>query len=103
MKMKMSFRWYGESDPDKSVSMSHFSLGSIVGWFFEYLGGLRVKDSKPGLDEIVLKPVMLKELGHFGIQYDTGHGTLRTEWEFVNGKPEFKYEVHGDVKITLAD
>lgn len=93
--------WYGENDPDQSLSMSHFSLGSIAGWFFEYLGGLSVKDSKPGLDEIVLKPVMLKELGHFGIQYDTGHGIIRTEWRYHDGKPEFHYSLPEGVKARV--
>lgn len=95
--------WYGEDDPDKSLSMSHFSLGSVAGWFFEYLGGIRVKDSEPGLDEIVLKPVMIEKLGHFGATFDTGHGTVRTEWRFIDGKPEFRYEVSGNIKITIAN
>lgn len=94
--------WYGESDPDKSVSMSHFSLGSIVGWFFEYLGGLRVKESKPGLEEIVLKPVMIKELEHFGVTYDTGHGVIRTEWRYRDGKPEFTYSLPEGVKACVV-
>ncbi len=94
--------WYGESDHDKALSMSHFSLGSIVGWFFEYLGGLRVKESKPGLEEIVLKPVMIKELEHFGVTYDTGHGVIRTEWRYRDGKPEFSYSLPEGVKAHVG-
>ena len=47
----MTESWDGEDDPDKSLSMSHFSLGSVGGWFFEYLGGIRVNDCAPGFEE----------------------------------------------------
>ena len=95
--------WYGEADPDKSLSMSHFSLGAVLGWFFEYLGGIRVNESEPGLSKVVLKPVMIPELGGFSASYDTGHGVIRTSWKYVDGKPEFTYSlpegVVADVRI----
>ena len=95
--------WYGEADPDKSLSMSHFSLGAVLGWFFEYLGGIRVNESEPGLSRVVLRPVMIPELGGFSVSYDTGHGVIRTGWKYVDGKPEFTYSlpdgVEADVRI----
>lgn len=93
--------WYGENESDRSVSMSHFSLGAIAGWFFEYLGGIRVNDSAPGLERIVLKPVMIPEIGHFAASYDTGHGVIKTEWSFINGKPEFTYSLPDGIEAEV--
>ena len=94
----MTESWYGEDDPDKSLSMSHFSLGSVGGWFFEYLGGIRVNDCAPGFEEVVLEPFMFPEVGKFSARYDTGRGVIRTEWKYADGKAEFSYSVPEWVK-----
>ncbi len=93
--------WYGENDPDRSISMSHFSLGAVAGWFFEYLGGIRINDSAPGLEKLVLKPIMLPEIGQFAVDYDTGRGVIHTEWKFIDGKPHFSYTVPSWIKATV--
>lgn len=93
--------WNGAADPDKSLSMAHFSLGSVAGWFFEYLGGLRVNDSAPGLRHVVLRPVMLPELGRFGVRYRHALGTFRTEWHFADGRPVFAYAVPDGVTAEV--
>lgn len=87
----MTESWFGTKDPDRSISMCHFAYGSVTGWMFEYLGGIRVEDSEPGLGHVVLRPVMLEEIGDFKCSYKTEHGVITTEWHFENGKPVFHY------------
>ena len=89
----ISESWFGLDDPDGGVSMAHFSLGAITGWFFEYLGGIRVNDSAPGLAHVVLKPHMLKEIGRFEARYMTERGEIYTEWHFEGNKPIFNYKL----------
>lgn len=93
--------WYGENDSDRSISMSHFSLGAVAGWFFEYLGGIRINNSEPGLEKIVLKPVMIPEIGHFAMSYKTERGIIRTEWNFVDGEPKFEYSLPEGVSADV--
>ncbi len=93
--------WYGASDPDRGISMSHFSLGAVAGWFFEYLGGIRVNESAPGLERVVLRPVMIPEIGHFAVNYKTSRGVIHTEWKFVDSKPEFHYSLPEGVEATV--
>ena len=93
--------WRGENDPDKSLSMAHFSLGSVIGWFFEYLGGIHINESQPGLAHIVLKPVMIKEIGSFAVRYQSKYGEIYTEWHFENGEPIFTYRVPQGVSVTV--
>ena len=95
--------WLGAADPDKSLSMSHFSLGSVISWFFEYLGGIRINESQPGLAHIVLKPVMIKEIGSFAVRYQSKYGEIYTEWHFVGEKPVFNYRVPQGVKVTVIE
>ena len=93
--------WLGEKDPDKSLSMAHFSLGSVVSWFFEYLGGIRINESEPGLAHIVLKPIMIKEIGSFAVRYQAKCGEIYTEWHFEGDKPVFNYHIPEGVSAKV--
>ena len=99
----ISESWFGPADPDGSISMAHFSLGAITGWFFEYLGGIRINDSAPGLGKVVLKPHMLREIGRFEAWYTTPLGQIHTQWAFEDGEPKFRYQVPEgmDVEVIL--
>ena len=88
--------WLGEKDPDKSLSMAHFSLGSVVSWFFEYLGGIRINESEPGLAHIVLK-----EIGSFAVRYQAKCGEIYTEWHFEGDKPVFNYHIPEGVSAKV--
>jgi alpha-L-rhamnosidase len=89
----ISESWYGLADPDGGVSMAHFSLGAITGWFFEYLGGIRINDSTPGLCHIVLKPHPIREIGRFEAHYLTPMGEVFTHWHFEGDTPIFTYRI----------
>ncbi len=93
--------WWGQNDPDISMSMAHFSLGSIAGWFFEYLGGIRINDCAPGFTEIVLKPHMIKELGSFEVKYPSAVGEISTKWYFEGDKPVFTYKVPEGIPVKV--
>ena len=99
----ISESWVGLADPDGGVSMAHFSLGAITGWFFEYLGGIRINDSDPGLGKVVLKPHMLRESGRFEARYQTPVGEIYTQWECEGDVPRFRYRVPEgmDVEVIL--
>ncbi|MBR3894452.1 MAG: family 78 glycoside hydrolase catalytic domain [Clostridia bacterium] len=97
----ISESWLGLRDPDKSLSMSHFSLGSVICWFFEYLGGIRIKDSEPGLSRITLKPHPMKEIGSFAVKYISQHGAIYTEWHYEGDKPVFAYRLPDGVEADV--
>lgn len=99
----MTESWLGARDTDKSLSMAHFSLGSVIGWFFEYLGGIRVNESEPGMEHIVLRPTMPKELGSFAVQYRSKYGMIKTEWHYEGDTPVFSYEVPEGISVTLEE
>lgn len=92
--------WLGTKDPDKSLSMAHFSLGSVVGWFFEYLGGIRIKDSAPGLAKVSIKPHPIKEIGSFAVRYQSLYGEIYVEWHYEGDKFVLNCRVPNGVEIT---
>ena len=93
--------WFGMADPDASISMSHFSLGSIVSFFFEYLGGIAVEECAPGFSHVVLKPHFHETIGAVSIRYRTPHGEIVSEWHYENGTPVWHYEVPDGVTVEV--
>lgn len=93
--------WHGLRDPDKSISMSHFSLGAVICWFFEYLGGIRVRDCEAGMARLVLKPHPIKEIGSFAVSYKSQHGEIYTEWHYEGDTPVFSYRLPEGVTATV--
>jgi alpha-L-rhamnosidase len=94
--------WLGTKDPDKSLSMSHFSLGTVAGWFFEYLGGIRIKDSAPGLSHITLRPYPIKEIGSFAVKYNSRFGEIFTEWHYDGDRPIFSYRLPEGISADIV-
>lgn len=97
----MTESWEGQK-AGGDASMSHFSLGAVCEWLFEYLGGIRINESKAGLKKIVLKPIMLEAIGNFSVKYKTQFGVISTEWHFENGKPVFTYTVPEGVEAKVV-
>jgi alpha-L-rhamnosidase len=85
--------WLAMNDPDKSISMCHFSLAGAFSWFFEYLGGIRINECSPGFESVVLEPYCFEKLGACSVSYKTKLGTITSEWSFEKGELVWNYSV----------
>lgn len=85
--------WFGMNDPDRSISMCHFSLAGAFSWFFEYLGGIRIHECAAGFESVVLEPHCFEAFGECKISYKTKHGVIKSEWRFENGELVWNYSV----------
>ena len=84
-------------------SKNHFALGSLTGWMFEYLGGIRYKASAPGFTSIVLQPIFIKEIGDFSCEYTSKNGKIKTETKIVGDKAIYSFSADVPVKLVLPD
>lgn len=98
----MTESWEGENSKSKGMSMSHFSLGSVTEWFFEYLGGIRLEKSAPGLSRVYIEPLMLKEIGSFEMKYMTERGEIVVEWHFDGDEPVLNYSVPEGITVEVS-
>lgn len=95
--------WHAMNDPDKSISMCHFSLGGAFSWFFEYLGGIRIEECTPGFKKIVLEPYCFEELGSCSVRYMTPYGEIISEWKFENGKAVWNYKMPDGITAEIHE
>jgi alpha-L-rhamnosidase len=93
--------WHGNRDPDQGISMSHFSYGSCIAWFFEYLGGFKLEKCQPGLKKVWLEPHAIQHLGHCDVRYRTPYGEIRSAWSFQDGTPHFEYHAPPEVEVEF--
>lgn len=96
--------WRGMSgDDDGASSKNHFAYGVVVGWMFEYLGGIRYKESSPGFETLELKPTFIKQMGDFSCEYKSIKGVIKTSWNFEGDAVTYNFEVPVTTALTLPD
>ncbi|MBR3593114.1 MAG: family 78 glycoside hydrolase catalytic domain [Clostridia bacterium] len=84
-------------------SKNHFALGALTGWMFEYLGGIRYRESAPGFETVVLRPVFIKEIGDFACEYNSKHGKIKTAWRVENNTAVYEFSAQTAVTLILPN
>ena len=95
--------WLAMNDPDRSISMCHFSLAGSFSWFFEYLGGIKISESSAGLERIVLEPHCFEKLGACAVRYNTKFGEIVSQWRFENGELSWNYSVPEGIQVEVRN
>ncbi|MCC5931542.1 MAG: family 78 glycoside hydrolase catalytic domain [Cyclobacteriaceae bacterium] len=70
--------WLGEQ------SRSHPMFGSVCGWFYEYLGGIRPDPEQPGFKNVIVQPHPVKALDFVNTSYTSPYGKIHSSWRWDN-------------------
>lgn len=97
--------WHGIEDmsDEGSISMNHFTLGSVTGWMFNDLCGIRWEESSPGFSKSVLRPVFISELGDISAEFDTVSGRIRAGWTVDGGMAYYTFDTPTHTTVILPD
>lgn len=97
--------WVGIYDKtnENSISMNHFAFGTVVGWMFEYLGGIRYRESTPGFSHVVLRPTFIKKIGSFKAKFKSAYGDIQTQWYVENDTVVYRFSTERNVTLILPD
>ncbi|RXZ83165.1 hydrolase [Paenibacillaceae bacterium] len=74
----------------KSRSQNHYMFGTIVEWFFKYLGG--VQPETPGYKSFTVKPHILGSLTQVSARVETMHGIINIGWN-ISEEGDFSLEL----------
>ncbi len=59
----------------------HDTLISIGSWFIQGAGGIRIDESKPGFEHVIIRPGIVGDLKWARTQYQSMAGAIATDWK----------------------
>lgn len=96
--------WRGlTGDDDGASSKNHFAYGTVVGWMFEYLGGIRYQESEPGFKVLQLQPTFIKQMNDFYCEYTSVQGKIKTSWRFDGDIVTYEFDVPVPTRLKLPN
>jgi|GEM_PF-30125 len=66
---------------DNTYSHNHPMFGSISGWFYKYIAGIRPAPDAVGYDKVILQPSGFERLSFAQASYRSVHGEIRAAWK----------------------
>ncbi|MBN2417362.1 family 78 glycoside hydrolase catalytic domain [bacterium] len=86
--------WETWKESDNTYSNCHPMFGSVSGWFYQWLGGIRPDPDYPGFTRFFITPVIPDGLSHMRCVYRSPHGPIVSAWKKdEQNRPGFEIEV----------
>lgn len=92
-----------DTQSDYSLSVCSPSFAHVAAWMFEYLGGIRVYASTPGLRHVVLQPTFIHQIGSFSCEYKSLSGLIKSSWNFEGNSVNYCFETEQNATLVLPD
>lgn len=88
-------RWENEiSTVEENMhSYCHPMFGSYDYWFYQYLGGIRVREGTPAMYDFIVSPCVMKEIPEVDCSIDTLLGRISVRYRVEGEKAEFEIVV----------
>lgn len=87
--------WEGHS------SRCHPMFGSVITWFYQYLGGIKVDEENPGMKQFIIAPQVAGDLSYCNTSFESLYGVIRSNWKVENGKFELTVEIPANTTATV--
>ena len=72
----------GKMNSDGMNSLNHYSYGSILGWMYRYIGG--IKAVEPGFKKVIIRPIFDERIKYSKLRYNSAMGEYQIYWKYVN-------------------
>jgi len=66
---------------DNTFSHNHPMFGSVSGWFYKYIAGIRPAPDAVGYDKVILQPSGFERLSFAQAEYRSVYGVIRVAWK----------------------
>ena len=78
--------------PNRSSSPASTRL-SFIEWFYSGIAGINPIADQPGFQLIEFKPYLTRQLGSASANYESGFGTIVSDWKNLDGKLTWKIRI----------
>jgi alpha-L-rhamnosidase len=86
----------------EEVSNNHLMLGHLMEWFYTGLGGIKQETGSTGFKNITIRPEIVGDLTHVKVSYQSGYGTIRSEWKKERNTLVMKVEIPANTNATIC-
>lgn len=66
-------------------SLNHYANGSVLEWMYGWIGGIRQLPGDAGYGNVLINPLVCREIGHAFMVFDTAQGRYEIQWELRDG------------------
>jgi hypothetical protein len=87
---------------DDTYSHNHPMFGSVSGWFYKYIAGIRPAPDAIGYDKVILQPSGFEYLGSAQAAYRSVHGLIRAAWKKKGDSVIYQVTVPAGVTGTVV-
>ena len=99
-------RWEKEMQCEMH-SFNHPMFSAYDGWFYEYLGGIKLAEDSCGADKLIIAPIAVNSLSYVKSSIDTVRGKVVSDWKKTSNGTEYHIEiplgVTAELKIAGAE
>ena len=81
--------WETWKESDDIYSNCHGMFGSVSGWFYRWIGGIRPMAAYPGFKKFTIAPTIPKQLSYSKCSYESPLGMIVSNWEKAGKKYTF--------------
>jgi len=99
-------RWDGQK-PDGSFqdvgmnSFNHYAYGAIGEWFYRYVAGLNLDESKPGYQHFILEPHPGGGLTSAKIEFESMYGKIVSNWKIDDKTFVYQFIIPANSEATV--
>lgn len=89
----------GDFDESGMNSLNHYAYGSIGGWLYEKVAGIRCME--PGYKKIKIQPMLTKGMTEVSASYESVYGTIKSAWSCKNGKITMDVQIPANTTAVI--
>ena len=83
-------------------SFNHYAYGSVAGWMFSTMAGVRDDPTEPGFRHFVLAPLPDARIGKVDASFRSPYGVIASRWEFdEKGKWRWMFTIPANTTATV--
>jgi alpha-L-rhamnosidase len=89
-------------NPEGMNSFNHYAYGSVVGWFYDTIAGLKPDAGAPGWKIFHVAPTPGGGLTFAKASVETPYGVAASDWKIANGRFELAVTVPANTQAQIA-
>lgn len=87
---------------DKMNSFNHYAYGSVAAWMYETILGIKVDESRPGFENVILHPQPDRRLKWAEGSFETKYGTIKSKWHYEDECVRYEFTVPNKAVIIIG-